>query len=305
MIQGPIGYKTSLQEASTLQLSDLVPGNYTFKLTVTDSNNEKNSTNAQITVLKAIDYPPSANAGPYIKLHSLLISMSRKNVIITSLSLLGRDVMLYWPNNSVILDGSASKDDREITSWEWTKDSSVESKAVDMQNTRTPYLHLSNLELGMYTFELKVTDGSNQSSTDNVSVLVKLPDNQPPRANAGQNSTITLPQNWASLNASASTADIKISGYKWSQISGPNTPNILNASLSVANATSLTIGLYEFQVVVTDENNNSSTDKVTITVVQGISTDCHFSSIGKYANVYISKQREIQHRLLARVVIKQ
>lgn len=67
LIQGPIGYKAALQETSTLQLSDLIPGNYTFKLTVTDSDDEKNSTNAQITVLKAIDYPPSANAGAYIK----------------------------------------------------------------------------------------------------------------------------------------------------------------------------------------------------------------------------------------------
>lgn len=63
LIQGPIGYKATLQETSTLQLSDLVPGNYTFKLTVTDSDDAKNSTTAQINVLKAIDYPPSANAG--------------------------------------------------------------------------------------------------------------------------------------------------------------------------------------------------------------------------------------------------
>lgn len=243
MIQGPIGYKATLQETSTLQLSDLIPGNYTFKLTVTDSDDIKNSTTAQINVLKAIDYPPSANAG--------------------------RDVMLFWPNNSVTLDGSASKDDRDIVSWEWTKDSSVESKAVDMQNTRTPYLHLSNLELGMYTFELKVTDGSNQSSTDNVSVLVKLPDNQPPHANAGHNATIVLPQNWCQLNANESKADIKIRGYKWTQVSGPNTANVLEANTSLANATGLTVGLYEFQVLVTDENNNSSSDKVTITVVQG------------------------------------
>lgn len=181
----------------------------------------------------------------------------------------GRDIILFWPNNSVTLDGSASKDDREIVSWEWTKDSSVESKAVDMQNTRTPNLHLSNLELGMYTFVLKVTDGSNQSSTDNVSVLVKLPDNQPPHASAGRNSTIVLPQNWIALNATESKADIKIRGFKWTQISGPNTANILQGNTSVANATGLTVGAYEFDVIVTDVNNNSSSDRVIITVVQG------------------------------------
>lgn len=167
------------------------------------------------------------------------------------------------------LDGSASKDDREIVLWEWTKDSSVESKAVDMQNTRTQYLHLSNLELGMYTFVLKVTDGSNQSSTDNVSVLVKLPDNQPPHASAGHNSTIVLPQNWIMLNATESKADIKIRSFEWKQASGPNTANILNENVSVANATGLTIGTYEFNVVVFDVNNHSSSDRVVVTVVQG------------------------------------
>lgn len=64
LIQGPINYQPALSETSTLQLTNLtLPGNYTFKLTVTDSDNATNSTTANITVLKATDYPPSANAG--------------------------------------------------------------------------------------------------------------------------------------------------------------------------------------------------------------------------------------------------
>lgn len=64
LIQGPLDYHPTLPEMSTLQLSDLTsPGNYTFKLTLTDSDNVQNSTTATITVLKANDYPPEANAG--------------------------------------------------------------------------------------------------------------------------------------------------------------------------------------------------------------------------------------------------
>lgn len=96
------------------------PGNYTFKLTATDSDNAENSTTATIQVLQEIDYPPQANAGP--------------------------DVILYLPHNSVTLNGTLSTDDHEIVAWEWTKDSSDESKAADMQNTRTPLLSLSHLE---------------------------------------------------------------------------------------------------------------------------------------------------------------
>lgn len=102
-----------------------------------------------------IDYPPSANAG--------------------------QDVIIYLPQNTFTLNGNLSTDDRGIASWEWTKSPSDQNKAVDMQNTRTPYLQLSNLEEGMYTFVLKVTDDSEQSSTAEVHVFVKPPTNKPPK----------------------------------------------------------------------------------------------------------------------------
>lgn len=228
-----------------MQLTNLtLPGNYTFKLTVTDSDNISNSTTANITVVKAIDYPPSANAG--------------------------QPVILYLPQNNVTLDGSLSTDDHEITAWEWTKDPSDVSKAVDMQDTRTPYLKLSNLEEGIYTFVLKVTDASSQSNTAKVSVFVKRPSNKPPDASAGMNRTISLPQTWISLNASNTTHDAKINSYEWTQISGPTNANILNKNFVVANATGLTVGIYTFEVRIVDESNNNASSRVTITVVQGM-----------------------------------
>lgn len=44
---------------------------------------------------------------------------------------------------------------------------------------------LSNLSEGVYTFVLKVTDSSGQSSTAEVHVFVKPPTNTPPVADAG------------------------------------------------------------------------------------------------------------------------
>lgn len=64
VVSAPIGYQPKLPETATLQLTDLnAPGNYTFKLTVMDSDNVTNFTTANITVLKDTDYPPVANAG--------------------------------------------------------------------------------------------------------------------------------------------------------------------------------------------------------------------------------------------------
>ncbi|XP_033160582.1 dyslexia-associated protein KIAA0319 [Drosophila mauritiana] len=242
VISGPIGYQPVLPEVNTLQLDLTSPGNYTFKLTVTDSNNVTNSTTATIAVLKETDYAPVANAGDA--------------------------VILYLPNNNVTLNGTASSDDHEIVAWEWTKDASDEAKAVDMQRTRTPYVQLSNLEEGMYTFVLKVTDGSGQSSTAKVHVFVKPPTNSPPVAEAGTNTTTSLPINWVVLNGSDSKDDIGIKSYLWKQLSGPNNAVILKSNSSIANATSLTLGLYEFELTVSDENNNTATDTTWVKIVQ-------------------------------------
>lgn len=244
LVQGPINYSPTLQEQPTIELNDLKePGNYTFKLTVTDSDKAENSTTAIIQVVEEMDYPPQSNAGS--------------------------DVILYLPHNNVTLNGTLSTDDHQIVSWEWTKDASDEAKAVDMQNTHTPYLSLSHLEEGIYTFELKVTDAKGQSSVSKVHVFVKPPTNLPPIARAVSPISISLPLTWTVLNASESTDDIKITQYLWRQVSGPSNSVILNANSSIANATSLKmLGDYIFEVTVIDENNNNASDHVKVTVVQ-------------------------------------
>ncbi|XP_075980361.1 dyslexia-associated protein KIAA0319 isoform X2 [Anticarsia gemmatalis] len=240
---GPIGYQPPLLDGPTLVLNDLKqPGNYTFKLTVEDSDHVKNSTTANITVLNHTDYPPEANAG--------------------------QDVIIYLPNNNLTLNGSLSTDDHEITSWEWTKSAEDENKAVDMQNTHSPYLQLSNLSEGVYTFVLKVTDSSGQSSTADVHVFVKPPTNTPPVADAGSDEFISLPQTWIILNGSASHDDHRIVAYTWRCLSGPTNSNIINFNESIANATALTKGQYVFSLTVLDDNGNSASDNVTITVTQ-------------------------------------
>ncbi|XP_076756183.1 dyslexia-associated protein KIAA0319 [Xylocopa sonorina] len=240
--QGPIGYHPNLVDTPTLQLDNLIPGNYTFKLTVEDSNHITNFTSANITVLKVIDYPPSANAG--------------------------QDIIIYLPQNTLTLNGNLSSDDHGIASWEWTKSPSDQNKAVDMQNTRTPYLQLSNLEEGMYTFVLKVTDNSEQSSTAEVHVFVKPPTNKPPKADAGEDITIALPETRTILDGRKSKDDIKIVSYHWEQVSGPNNAEFSAVNESVTNITKLTKGDYEFKLTVIDDNGNKDSDTVKVKVTQ-------------------------------------
>lgn len=241
--QGPLGYQPNLSETQTLQLKDLhKAGNYTFKLTVTDTDGAINSTIANITVLEVPDYPPEANAGP--------------------------SIVIYLPKNNVTLNGNLSTDDKGIASWEWTKSPGDQDKAVDMQNTHTPYLQLSHLEEGMYTFVLKVTDDAGQSSSSDVHVFVKPPTNKPPIANAGANVTIALPRTWTILNGSQSSDDIGIVKWYWEQISGPRKSIIDSANSTQCNVTNLTKGDYLFQLTVTDENDNSASSFVAVSVTQ-------------------------------------
>jgi hypothetical protein len=137
-----------------------------------------------------------------------------------------------------------------------------------MQDTRTPYLRLSDLEEGMYTFTLKVTDSANQSSTAQVHVFVKPPTNKPPVANAGVNVTISLPQTWVVVDASNSTDDNKIVGYRWEQVDGPSTVTFTNQNETKTNVTGLTKGGYTFKVTVTDDNGNVASDVLHVTVDQ-------------------------------------
>lgn len=245
--KGPISYqKFSPSNAETLQLKDLVLGNYTFKLTVTDSDQESSSTYATLTVVKETDYPPAANAG--------------------------EAVIIFLPQNKLTLNGNQSTDDHGIVAWEWTLvnvgSNNGNGQAVDMQSTRTPYLQLSNLEEGVYRFQLKVSDMVGQSSTAEVDVFVKPQANSELRVDAGSDSNITLPLNWVKLDGSKSVDASRFKKWSWKQLEGPNTADISGNQLNNINATGLTKGKYVFQLTACDAADVKNNDTVTVTVLQ-------------------------------------
>jgi hypothetical protein len=80
---------------------------------------------------------------------------------------------------------------------------------------------VTGLVLGVYQFELTVTDNEEATGKDTVVVTV-LPPNQPPVANAGDDQAITLPENSITLSGSAEDTDGTIASYLWSKIDGPD-----------------------------------------------------------------------------------
>jgi len=257
--KGPISYqKFSPSSSETLQLKDLEQGNYTFKLIVTDNDQESSSAYATLEVVKETDYPPAANAG--------------------------EAVIVFLPQNSLTLNGNQSTDDHGIISWEWTLvNGNGNGRAVDMQSTRTPYLQLSNLEEGVYRFQLKVSDIVGQSSTTEVDVFVKPPANSELRVDAGPDLNITLPVNWITLDGSKSADAARFKKLSWKQLEGPNEAVFGGSQLSKVNATGLTKGRYIFQLTAWNAAETKNNDTVTVTVLQKENEKPHANAGGDHS----------------------
>jgi hypothetical protein len=91
---------------------------------------------------------------------------------------------------------------------------------------------------------------------------------QPPVANAGPDQNITLPTNSVVLNGSGTDPDGgSITEYEWTQQSGPNTASLTNANTANLTAGNLTEGIpYVFRLTVTDDEEETGFDEVTVTV---------------------------------------
>lgn len=237
-VKGPLREEKVSADTAVLTLTSLVPGNYTFSLTVTDSDGAQSSTQAMLSVNKAVDYRPVANAGA--------------NQVIT------------LPRNSVTLYGNQSTDDHEPLAYEWSLSPESKGKVVEMQGVRTATLQLSAMQEGDYTFQLTVTDSSGQQDTAQVTVIVQPENNKPPVADAGPDKELTLPVDHTTLDGSKSTDDQKIATYHWEQTKGPEGVKIENADSAVATVTGLQVGIYTFMLTVTDERNLQSSDRVTV-----------------------------------------
>ncbi|XP_044151462.1 dyslexia-associated protein KIAA0319 homolog [Bufo gargarizans] len=239
----------SLQEMNTeednpvLHLTNLVPGNYTFRLTVADYDGAKNSTEAYVVVNKVVDNPPVADAGP--------------------------NQLLTLPQNDFSLNGNLSTDDQQIISYEWSLSPSSTGKLMAMKGVHSPYLQATATHAGEYTFQLTVTDSSNQQSTAQATVIVQPENNSPPVAETGPDKEIIFPVESTTLDGSKSSDDHGIVSYKWEKISGPSAVTIQDSDKPVAVVSNLQLGTYHFHLTVIDHEGLESSAVLSVTVKEG------------------------------------
>jgi len=235
-ISGPSAVMTN-SNTSTLLLSSMVEGFYTFQLTVTDNSGANSFDLVILTVLPtSINFPPTVDAG--------------------------EDIVIELPINTVKLTGKVS-DDGTIISFLWTKQS---GPSATLTGSSSLSVVINDLSEGEYVFRLAVTDNGGLISFDDVSVLV-LPTQiiiPPPQVDAGGPITIKLPID--SLNVTVSTkSEGLIISYFWTQLGGPIVPLIPDTT-AVLNLKNLIQGDYFFNVKVTDNENQTATDDLLVIV---------------------------------------
>ena len=193
---------------SSLLLTNLVAGNYTFRITVTDDAGASSFAELVIRVLTVgSNVPPIVDAGI--------------------------DKLLFLPNNSINLIGQASDAGGSITSYLWEK---ISGPSATLTNATSASVTISNLVAGQYTFRLTAQDNQSATSFDEVNVTVYPGSvNQSPIADAGGNKSIALPNTSISLAGSGFDNDGSIISYDWTQIAGPSTTitNVNSPSLLV------------------------------------------------------------------------
>lgn len=219
---------------STLSLSGLVQGSYVFRLTVADNVGATASDDVNVTV--AVNQPPAPETGG--------------------------NKTIFLPTTTVTLNGWGSDVDGWVVSYLWEK---VSGPAATLTNATTPSLTLSGLVAGIYVVRLSATDNNGATGFQEATVTV-VGSNQSPTANAGSNITITLPTSSTNITGSGSDPDGTITGYQWTQVNGPNTATLTNATSTTVSVSGLIQGVYTFRLTVTDNNAATGFANVTVTV---------------------------------------
>ncbi|MEX1241456.1 MAG: Ig-like domain-containing protein [Cyclobacteriaceae bacterium] len=225
--------------SAVLSLTDLVQGTYVFKIEVVDDKGANASDEVSVVVA-----PPGINNPPVV--------------------FAGSGKVITLPTNTVLFNGSAFDTDGSITSIVWSQQNGPTTATLTGINTTT--LTVSDLALGIYTFQLTVQDNENSETFSQTTVEVT--ENHPlPEVFAGNDTTLVLPDNFLALKGTASSADGFIVSFDWSQVDGPVT-ELVGEYPSVSLVDLLT-GVYTFRLTVTDNFGAMAFDDMLITVKEG------------------------------------
>ena len=239
-VSGPNSAILTDANSTNLTVEDLVTGDYVFDLTVTDDEDNTVSDQVSVSVAAAfVDELPLANAGA--------------------------DIIISLPTETAVLNGTGSDPDGGPVTYRWTQLSGPDTAILI--NADTAILTADTLVEGGYVFDFAVIDNEGNTVSDRVAVIVEAAfvDEQP-LADAGADISLTLPDNTAQLSGTGSDPDGGSVTYLWTQLSGPSSAGLTNANSMNLSVGGLIAGDYVFEFAVSDEEGNTVSDEVTVSV---------------------------------------
>lgn len=253
LLHGP-AFGLSAPKSPILQLDSLVRGNYTFELTIKNAGGATDAGTIDVIVSPKRDDPPKAQI-------TLCTDTKARSAI---------DVRL--PLKALTLCANTSTDDYGIVSYKWFRiDNLTAQLAVDFQGSTTAVLSLTNLQpnenVGPYVFLLTVFDAKEQNDSAKISIMVNKAINHVPVPYAGPNQTISLPFESMVLTGSVKD-DGQIVSYKWKQLNGPSTIQLINQDKVKCTAKGFQEGIYKFQLNVTDDGGLSAVSETFVNVIR-------------------------------------
>uniref|UniRef100_A0A8K9Y6D1 KIAA0319 n=1 Tax=Oncorhynchus mykiss TaxID=8022 RepID=A0A8K9Y6D1_ONCMY len=293
-VGGPSIELGAFSDTQIPNLSKLAPGEYTFRLTITDSAGLSDSTTATVKVIQPVEndrlpYPshdtltPTSSPGlaatlahrqgdpttatSFVTTAATQMTAEVKESNGAPVAVVGPNRQLTLPVTSVTLDGSSSTDDHAVTSYHW--DTIRGPPGSRTEGVDKPVAIVTGLRAGRYTFSLTVSDQEGLKDSAFLTVRVQEARSLPPVAHASGSHTLTLPNNSLVLRGSVTDGDPAEMHFLWFRDSqSPAAGDVLYGSeqqafLYLAN---LVEGTYLFQLHVTDTQGRSSTATATVEV---------------------------------------
>lgn len=177
-----------------------------------------------------------------------------------------------YSGGAINLSAYGKTSTRIYTRFLWTQDSVHNPIVADLGTQAEATVTITTaqdgpLHTGTYKFRwLGITNG-NDSVRDSISVTVG---STPPTVTISGNNPqyVYFPETTTSVSASGTGfGGATITGYAWTQTSGPNTASIVTPTTSTTSITGLIQGSYVFRITVTDSNGNTGFATVTVTVL--------------------------------------
>ena len=230
-------------DGSSLIVENLVEGVYNFRFEVTDD--EGNT--ASDTVFIIVSAPPM-NVSPFVNA--------------------GEDVSVASPVTSVILSGSGSDPDGGTVSYSWSQTSGP--MGISLSGSDTSDLTVDGLVEGnTYTFRVDVTDDEGETSFDEVGISVgtgTATGDILPFVYAGTDLIFDPSITTVVIDGKGNDPDGGAVSFQWVQLEGPTLA--ISGVSDVADLTvdTLTEGEYLFRLSVTDDEGNTVSDDVNVSL---------------------------------------